>query len=481
MILSSFAVEAQKLSADKIKGSFLAAALGDALARNTMQYDTLKEIQTAFGAQGLSSSAQIPEGFVEQFGTDKKILYSGNTAQSLFVTHSLAEARRTSLEKELMADLQAKRLMKLLDDESTFLDPYFNQRYYPTTLAHKIDALVERSAHRVGKSWWVNSSTQQKDESDATALVRAWPVGLVFGDAPATAKHLADYLSTITHRHPKARASAAAMAVGISHALEGASVDEVVKKMIATAQTYETAERYALANAKKPKFELEVPRETKLTSELIRYAVKAALNDMPIEEVLGVNNKRDDEDNRSFRGYLLGYEADEAVAAAVYLFVKNPDSFKGLLGDGSLAVGNSALITSLAAALYGARKGYDQIIAEGFQDDFSQLEGKDQLVTAASEIYRSLSYQPLTYEQSAESAQQSKQTVTPAQTQQREVISSRVKLAQMKDKAQEELEEPKAIFTVRNAAIIGGLILAGYLIKEYVVPYVQGTTKDKEA
>ena len=90
--------------------------------------------------------------------------------------------------------------------------------------------------------------------------------------------------------------------------------------------------------------------------------------------MLGDTGKKAD-NNRSPRGYLLGYVADEAVAAAVYIFVRHPNDLRAALGEAALCPGQADLIASLTGALVGAHMGYNSF-ERALSPETSLLEGK---------------------------------------------------------------------------------------------------------
>jgi ADP-ribosylglycohydrolase len=79
---------------------------------------------------------------------------------------------------------------------------------------------------------------------------------------------------------------------------------------------------------------------------------------------------------------LLGWNAREALAAAVYVFARHPDSPRGALLEAANTPGDSDSIATLVGALVGARSGLGGLP----KDWVSQLERTDELQALAQRI-----------------------------------------------------------------------------------------------
>lgn len=116
-----------------------------------------------------------------------------------------------------------------------------------------------------------------------------------------------------------------------------------------------------------------------LTSDMIWYAYQMALQGYTPNLILGVTNHKQ-RNYRSSQGYLLGWAADEAVAAAVYVFTRHTNNCHEALKEAVNTPGDSDSIAALAGALVGAYNGLD---AFNKQYDYSLLENKDELLSLA--------------------------------------------------------------------------------------------------
>ena len=446
MVVSSTFLEARTvLDADRVTGVIMGAALGDALARVTMPFETAREIKLEYGDEGITSVSKFAENDWILVGDAKRAPYASNTVLSILALDVLAEARHERKSKEDIAESIADGIVRIFGDGHQVWDPHFDARYHTSPNLEKAEDLVELAKSKKGSPWWARQADDVAREGDSGALMRAWPAGVVYNDHMTSANYYTDYLTTMTNRHPAARAAASAIVTGLAHALQGASVDDIVKQMVLAAEKFDRLERAEKKDAEKiwglRNFTTDILAEDRmLNSDMIRYAAQAAQDGVTPEEMFGTNNKRQD-NNRSFRGHLLGYQADEAVAAVAYLMVRNPESFKGIVAEGSMAVGNSALITSLAGAFYGARHGYAQLNEEGYADDIAVLENKEVLETLAAKAHESLSHPGKLYEYELE-----------------DDVSS--------------YYSSSSFFSFKRLLLVGGMLLGGYLVKKYVVPYV---------
>src|SRR5437667_6678749 len=76
-------------------------------------------------------------------------------------------------------------------------------------------------------TWW---DVQAQDAGGCGSVMRAHPFGLIFADNPSKAALWAAEHSKLTHGHPLALASCAAMATGVAYAVQGKSPQEIVEK-----------------------------------------------------------------------------------------------------------------------------------------------------------------------------------------------------------------------------------------------------------
>jgi ADP-ribosylglycohydrolase len=149
--------------------------------------------------------------------------------------------------------------------------------------------------------------------------MRAWPFGLFFADDLDAAETWAVEHSRLTHRDPIALAACAAIARGAALAVRGADVTTIADDMVAAARRW------------------SVP-----TAVMMQQAVDDARGGVAPSATLD---------------RLRGWAAHEAIAAALYVFVRHADDPRAAILEGANTPGDSDSIASIAGALVGARCG----------------------------------------------------------------------------------------------------------------------------
>ena len=365
-----FSVAAQQKSSAAIYN----ATIGDALGRITEFVSTAEQIKRRFGLQGITDLTQA------LFKQNGLAIYTDDTVMALIVLEEMAKIRKQELSDQQVTDALARRFATLFGPEKYQVDPLFDERAHGIGNQHAGDLLNSLIAAQQDTtlSWWLARDTKKIGaEAGCGSVMRAWPIGLVFHDDLARAPRLADMQSQITHRHPLARAASAALAVGTALAYAGKPVEEIVDGMIAAAEKFDAEElEFKKQATKKATDQLFTPAmvagDQLLTSDMLRYAAQAARAGKLPADVLGTHNKKG-QNFRSPNGYLLGWAADEAVSAALYLFVRHAaaKNVDGAIAEGVNTPGDSDSIASLAGVLMGAYTG--KLYQDG--KDSQMLEG----------------------------------------------------------------------------------------------------------
>ena len=118
---------------------------------------------------------------------------------------------------------------------------------------------------------------------------------------------------------------------------------------------------------------------------MLRYATDMAkIATQTPERVLGTHNTKQT-NHRSPDGFLLGWAADEALAAAVYIFLRHPDDLHQALIEAVNTPGDSDSIATLVGALVGIRTGFKAFEKNGFNID--ALENQDLIESLAYKTY----------------------------------------------------------------------------------------------
>jgi ADP-ribosylglycohydrolase len=337
-------------------------AVGDALGRIT-----------EFKATNTQNVRTLSQAFYSKYDC---VPYTDDTVMAKIV---LEECQKGGSNDEI-ADRLAVRFRDLLGDDCYQIDPLYLVRAHGGRNSTSAIELGHLSNQKTS-GWWKkryegNSEAVLISEGGCGSVMRAWPIGLVCDDLEQVIQ-LADMQSCITHALAMSRAASAAMAVGTMLAHQGKSIDEIVEGMVAAAARYDDLEKKTKTHAQKVVSDADLTadkvRDNRyFTSDMIRYAAKMGRDGKSPAQVLGTNN--DGGIGRSPQGFLRGWAADEAVAAAVYLLVRNKDKVNQAIIEGVNTPGDSDSIASLAGVLVGAYSG------NVFEDpDLEQLENKKEL------------------------------------------------------------------------------------------------------
>lgn len=219
-------------------------------------------------------------------------------------------------------------------------------------------------------------------------LSATWPLALVFPNEIPLLSRLTDYQVRLLNDHPITRGAAAAFAVGLAHALHNVHQFAIARAMTRTAATFITLEQPYRPQAKRllgktPPTIDQFKDNLLLTTDVIRYGGGQGggkgLNHPAPEKILGATN--DTQTNlRSPQGFLLGFAADEAVGAALYIFFRHRDDLIAGITEGAQSPGNNVVIATLAGALIGAYSGLPAKL------DLTQLKNRDELCSLAHTI-----------------------------------------------------------------------------------------------
>lgn len=180
--------------------------------------------------------------------------------------------------------------------------------------------------------WW---DAHASEVGGCGSVMRAYPFGLVFSDESEKAKLWAVEHSKITHGHPIALAACAAMAVGTAHALAGLkNHDEIIEIMIQAAEEYDkgtaTKMKKALEYAS-----LQQNRHYSSVYEAFKDTQFCSIHEAVFQE-------------------FQAWAADDAIAAAVYVWKLFPTDYVSALYVSVHTPGDSDSIAAMAGALVGA-------------------------------------------------------------------------------------------------------------------------------
>ena len=311
--------------ADRVAGAVLAAAIGDAIGHPT-EFMSMDAIRKRYGDSGVT-------GFELWWTRNGQTFapYTDDTQMSEAVIAGILHSAENDLDVDGMMNDLAARFIAWADD------PQGGHRAPGNACLAGCRALSR------GVPW---SEAGGPTAGGCGSVMRAWPFGLRFVDDLDHAEFLAVEHSKLTHRDPIALAACAAVARGIALCVRGASVDDVVADMIAAAARYSVG-----------------------TADMIARAVDEARAGVLPSVTLD---------------RLRAWAAHEAIAGAVYVFVRHADDVRAGILEGANTPGDSDSLASIAGALIGARSGISAVPA----DWVSGVERSLELLALAADLAR---------------------------------------------------------------------------------------------
>lgn len=402
----------------KALATILGAVVGDALGRVTEFKKDKTALESVFPSLSnitLQYSAKY-HPLKHDFAQPGVIIYTDDTVMSKIVLETALEGRDNNWPNEQIVGTMASRFIPWVMEPHNakhygikHLDPLHSARAHGGANQTAMLRIYQNWQKSPTGEWWDQFSAVEEvhAEGGCGSVMRAWPLGVVFYNDVARAQQLAMMQSRITHRLPMAQAACGSLAVGIAYALQNkplyAPKDKPLEKGIVTSMIesagacYEKALTYYEAQGKEEAQEAFSKNQPVMGSmadssvrqnvrtlisanqlgivDMLRYAEAAALGGDRPSVVLGVKNKHPLE-IRSPSGALLGWAADEALAAALYIFIRYTDKNQikirksefqkqgrtwdeksivwYAIQEGVATVGDSDSIASLAGALMGA-------------------------------------------------------------------------------------------------------------------------------
>jgi ADP-ribosylglycohydrolase len=308
---------------DRIKGCFFGCAIGDALGW-PVEFDSSIE-----GGSRVVTDLVIRE-------PEKVALYTDDTQMTRAVAEGIIRAARSS-GVETMANEIAEEFIAWLQDPET------------PDRAPGASCLEGCRNLAKGMDWKVSGRENSKG---CGAAMRSAPYGLFFHEDPWKAAEYAAHHAQMTHLHPEASASAAAVATGVAGCIGDASWDMIVERMVMSTMTIDPEGMFQLLN------------------EAYLFATPGPGSRLP-KEVL----------NR-WRGWTGG----EAVAASLYCALRHQDSFEEAVLEAVNSPGDSDSLGAITGAFMGARLGFEAI-PERWR---APIEKRDELISLSTRFARAM-------------------------------------------------------------------------------------------
>jgi ADP-ribosylglycohydrolase len=351
---------------DRVKGCIFGGLIGDALGKPTEFINSTEKIFKKYpnGIKGFQDIKDHGLAWKNEKTGQLYAPYTDDTAMARVTLKVLLEARKKNWNLDYTMRSLAVAYVQDMDNPTGWTMPERAPGNNCLKNLNKIRSLVFDSKfsnialpyiHRLFDGWQAGGP----NDMGCGSVMRAHPFGVIFADDADKAAEWAAQHSKITHGHPSAQAACAVMASSVAHAIQGKSKEFILEQMISVAKKYDPAETHLNPYSKK---------EEKSTWGKIQDVLKEAYA-FNAKEILypdGFNHLdyRIHTSQHVFEKY-QGWAADDAIAAAAYIFAISSDSVHMAICLGVHTPGDSDSIASMAGALVGAYLG-----AKRFDLDF---------------------------------------------------------------------------------------------------------------
>jgi len=312
----------------RIRGAVVGAAIGDAMGHPTEFLGSLEAIRQKYGPAGVTGFGLYWERDGARFAP-----YTDDFQMSEVVLRTLQAA------KERQLDLDGTMRLMAAGFTEWASNPQGGHR------APGRACLAGCRALERGVPW---AEAGGAEAGGCGSVMRVFPFGIFFLEDRERAERWAAEHSKLTHRDPIALAACAAMAIGMVDALHGVDPQALVKAMVVAAGRY-----------------------SRKTAEMIQQAADDA--EAGVQPAVTLQR-------------LQGWAAHEAIAAAVYVCLRHPDSPMSGILEGANTPGDSDSIATLVGALLGARCGIENIPESWVRE----VERSEVILALADEVSGSL-------------------------------------------------------------------------------------------
>ena len=343
---------------DRIRGSLIGGAIGDALGYPVEFIYSFEEIQARYGEKGITRLDTYQHWLGEEEQTGKAVV-SDDTQMTLYTANGLLNAmtQNIPLKQGICSAYVEWYLTQVGEKSDNYKDcwiseiPELNARRAPgNTCMSSLDTIYR-------------GEEPQNNSKGCGGVMRIAPIPLYGVVAKCMSIEEADLLAgeaaKLTHLHPLGFISAALMAHVIYRlALDEQPTREGLKQYI----------REGMSMMKKlyPQY----PDDLRAFEDLIERAImRSYVKDSDVHniELLGG-----------------GWVGDEALAIALYCALKHFDNFEGAMIAAVNHAGDSDSTGAVTGNILGAAIGYEAI-PQFFKDD---LEMHDLILHMADDLYR---------------------------------------------------------------------------------------------
>ena len=348
---------------DRVLGSLVGGAYGDALGRPTEGLASLELIKEIFSPDGIESIKSLKLIDCARDESRKLVVpYTDDTGMTIPLFKVLIEARQNNFDVNTTMDKYARFLVVDMRTKHGWSEIGRRIGHECEKRVIKLKSKINNWFETSDREWWaVGKGSKAGEEGEGGgcgSLMRVHPCGLVFAHDPKKAEEYAVAQSTLTHSHPFALAACAALAVGTVLVLRDEDPNKTVETMIKVAEKYD-----------------------KKTAGYMEDAFSQALDKkgefQSVDEAITGSQK--------FYMRYKGLVAHEAIAAIVYAFTLYPDDVKSAILLSANTPGDSDSIASMTGAFVGARTGFSgQLLDEDLR---MQLNLKKDSVTVDKDFY----------------------------------------------------------------------------------------------
>ena len=343
---------------DRIRGSLVGGAIGDALGYPVEFVSSYKAIQHLYGERGITR-LQPSSPWLEEGGEKGKAVFSDDTQMTLFTANGLLNAKRLNVE-----DIAAIR--------NAYVEWYFTQTggkpcpYNDCWIANIPEMNEDRAPGNTcmtALNAIYRGRVPSNDSKGCGGVMRVAPIPLYAAIngrmSIEDADRLAGDAAELTHKHPLGFIPAALMAHVIYH---------ITTDNAPTRQSLEMYIHEGLEAMKRlyPLFPFDVAYMRELAEKAISWA----------------DNDRSDVENIEAIGG--GWTGEEALAIALYCACRHFDNFENALIAAVNHAGDSDSTGAITGNILGAAIGYEAI-PKFFLND---LELHDVILHMADDLYK---------------------------------------------------------------------------------------------